>query len=218
MKGLLIKDFKLLKSQTNFFITIFIIGILLMVMQGSPIIPISYGTLMFSMFTLSTISYDEFDNCNAFLFTLPVTRKQYVLEKYVFGILVAVIPWAVSTGISVIYQTIKNPGEDLTELLISAPVMLCFALVFLGLTLPVQLKFGADKGRMAMFGVMGVIVVIGFVIGFVLKSLGIPLEEMISNLTTMGLAGLLGAILTFCAVLWVISYSVSLKIIVKKQF
>ncbi len=218
MKGLLIKDLKLLKNQTNFFITICVIGILLMVMQGNAIIPISYGTLMFSMFTLSTISYDEFDNCSAFLFTLPVTRKQYVLEKYVFGILVAVVPWAVSIVVSVVYQTIKNPGEDLLELLMTALVMLCFALAFLGLTLPVQLKFGADKGRMAMFGVMGAIVVVGFVIGFVLKSLGIPLEEIISNLTTIGLAGLIGAAMVFCGILWMISYSISLKIIMKKQF
>ena len=34
---------------------------------------------------MSSISYDEFDNGNAFLFSLPITRKDYVLEKYIFG-------------------------------------------------------------------------------------------------------------------------------------
>lgn len=36
------------------------------------------------MFTATTISYDGFDNCYLFLMTLPVTRKKYVNEKYLF--------------------------------------------------------------------------------------------------------------------------------------
>lgn len=55
-----------------------------------------------SMFSLSTISYDEFDNGNAFLFSLPITRKGYVIEKYIFGIMLGVISLILSTIIACI--------------------------------------------------------------------------------------------------------------------
>ena len=35
--------------------------------------PLGFLTFALSLFTLSTISYDEFDNGYAFLFTLPIT-------------------------------------------------------------------------------------------------------------------------------------------------
>ena len=88
MKGLLIKDFKLLQGQKNFFITIIAIaGIMAIFMEDASFI-IGYMTFVGSLFTLSTISYDEFDNGNAFLFSLPITRKDYILEKYGFGLIV----------------------------------------------------------------------------------------------------------------------------------
>ena len=80
MKGLLIKDFKLLKGQKNFFFIVCLVGVMLMVTSASPSYVISYMTFVFSMFTLSSVSYDEYDNGLAFLFCLPVTRKKYVRE------------------------------------------------------------------------------------------------------------------------------------------
>ena len=44
---------------------------------------VGYVTFIFTLFTVSTISYDEYDNGYPFLFTLPITRRQYVNEKYV---------------------------------------------------------------------------------------------------------------------------------------
>ena len=49
---------------------------------------VSYFTMIASMFVLSTISYDEYDNGYAFLFSMPFSRTSYVKEKYVFSILV----------------------------------------------------------------------------------------------------------------------------------
>ena len=87
MKGLLIKDFKLMMMQKNFFLSIIAIAVVLTVFVKNPSFIIGYLTFIGSVFTLSTISYDEFDNGNAFLFSLPITRKLYALEKYVFGFL-----------------------------------------------------------------------------------------------------------------------------------
>ena len=58
MKGLLIKDFKLLKNQKQFFVVIGVISIMLLLTNENPSFTITYTTMMFSMFTMSTISYD----------------------------------------------------------------------------------------------------------------------------------------------------------------
>lgn len=202
----------------NFYLVICAIGVVLMLTQGNTFILISYGVIMFSMFTLSTISYDEFDNGTAFLFTLPVSRKLYVAEKYVFGFAAAVIPWLVTTVFAGVYTIIKEPGTDLTEWLLTACVMLCAAFLLLAVTLPAQLKFGADKGRIALFGVVGAVVVLGVAISYILKALGIPLADILNNLSTVGLAGAVAGVTVFCILLWLISFSISLKIMEKKQF
>ena len=89
MKGLLIKDFKLLKVQKNSFLLILCIAIGMEIFTNSTSSSFIIGYLSFvaTLFTLSSISYDEFDNGNAFLFSLPITRKSYVIEKYGFGMI-----------------------------------------------------------------------------------------------------------------------------------
>ena len=90
MKGLLIKDIRLMKSQGAVLLGLLVIVAIFMgfVSDVSPSFVVTYITIFLSIFTATTISYDEFDNCYLFLMTLPITRKKYVNEKYVFGILI----------------------------------------------------------------------------------------------------------------------------------
>ena len=62
MKGLLIKDFKLMKNQKQFFLMILFFCIFFLVINRNPAFMISYLMVMCSFFTLSTISYDDFDS------------------------------------------------------------------------------------------------------------------------------------------------------------
>ena len=56
---------------------------------------IGFLTFVMSLFSVSSISYDEFDNGNAFLFSLPITRTTYVVEKYCFGLILGLSAWTV---------------------------------------------------------------------------------------------------------------------------
>src|SRR5699024_6759865 len=107
MKGLIIKDFKLLMMQKSFFITLAIVAIFFGITTDT-IFVIGFLTMICSMFALSNISYDEFDNGNAFLFSLPITRKGYVIEKYIFGIMLGVISLILSTIIACILTLFLN--------------------------------------------------------------------------------------------------------------
>ena len=80
MKGLLIKDFKLMKNQKNFFFIMIFIAAAMLFAEFESTFVVSYFTMIASMFVLSTISYDEYDNGYAFLFSMPFSRTSYVKE------------------------------------------------------------------------------------------------------------------------------------------
>ena len=61
MKGLLIKDFKLMKNQKNFFFIMIFIAAAMLFAEFESTFVVSYFTMIASMFVLSTISYDEYD-------------------------------------------------------------------------------------------------------------------------------------------------------------
>ena len=107
MKGLLIKDFKMLKSQKQFFAIITLIGILFLATYNSMSFVISYITIVFAMFGITSLSYDEADNGTAYLFSLPFDRKTYVAEKYIFSFLMLLTGWGIITVLSVIVSVIR---------------------------------------------------------------------------------------------------------------
>ena len=90
MKGLLIKDFRLLKGQVYFLLIVTVCVIVFMI-NGSEAFGVAYVCSMVALLSLTTVSYDEYENGSAFLFTLPITKKDYVKEKYLFaGILLLI--------------------------------------------------------------------------------------------------------------------------------
>lgn len=68
MKGLLIKDFKLMKNQKNFFFIMIFIAAAMLFAEFESTFVVSYFTMIASMFVLSTISYDEYDKAMPFCF------------------------------------------------------------------------------------------------------------------------------------------------------
>ena len=149
MKGLLIKDFKLLKGQKNFFMTITAISIIMIIVSPGTSFPIGFLGFVGALFSLSSISYDEFDNGNAFLFSLPITRKDYVLEKYVFMLLCGGGFWAVSAAAGFVADYIRGDVVSLLEWLMPMFLILLEMTIFLAVMLPVSLKYGMEKSRTA---------------------------------------------------------------------
>ena len=90
MKGLFIKDLRLMMMQKRFFIMILLIAISMVAVTGDISFIVGYLTFICPLFCISTISYDEFDNGYAFLFTLPIQKKDYVKEKYAFALTLAI--------------------------------------------------------------------------------------------------------------------------------
>lgn len=117
MKGLLVKDLKLVKNQGKILILLAIaMGAVFGIMDANPSFVVSYMTIFFTIFTISTISYDEYDNGFAFLLTLPATRQQYVHEKYLFSLIMMGGAWAGGMAVSILLGLIWRPEGGFSEL------------------------------------------------------------------------------------------------------
>ena len=121
MKGLFVKDIELMKQQKQFFILVVVMGVILnLAGSGSVSFATGYFTIVTAIFAITTISYDEFDNGLAFLMTLPVTRKQYVAEKYLLGAGLTAVAWGIATITGVICKGVAELQGCLSETIIGS--------------------------------------------------------------------------------------------------
>lgn len=214
MRGLLTKDFCLLAGQKRFFIIVIAIAVLFLITGQNETFVIGYVTMLCTFFSISTIHYDEFNKGSSFLFTLPFGRKEYALEKYLFGIILGVLGWLVSSVAGIAIASTKRTvdfGEWGTLVLAYLPVLL----IMLSLMIPIELKFGAEKGRIASFIVFFVIFGFCFLGSEMADILGLDLSGMLENLSMERLA--LAAVV-FTLLVLAVSVSASIKIMEKKQF
>lgn len=169
MMALLLKDLALLKQQKQFFLVMAGLVVFYSFFSSGTAFTfaIVYMGIMMGMFTLSTISYDEYNNGTVFLFTLPISRREYVLEKYVFAAIMSACSTVVATAFCLGAGYAKGMfanGADVVEFFAGgiggALVTVC---LMLSLMIPLQLKFGSEKSR---------IVWIGCTLGFVAVAVG----------------------------------------------
>ena len=217
MKGLLIQDFKLIKMHRNYFAMIIAIAFVISLLTEDTTFMLGFISFITSMFTISTISYDEFDNGNAFLFTLPIDRKKYAAEKYVFGMLLGGCSLFLAIILAVILNLIEK-SDTISNILISGGMLLPFILLLLSILIPFQLKFGSEKGRIVISAVFSIVFLISFVLGKSIGMLGINIAEVINRISLLGAGGLFILIFVISMIVVLFSMKVSISIMNKKEF
>ncbi len=157
MAGLLEKDFRLIFSRWQTLIVFLICAIVIgNSMDGTFII--GYLSMLGMVLLVGTASYDELDNGMAFLFTLPVSRKTYVREKYIFCVVGTVLFWAIGMLFyfgSTFFKTGEIPFilEDIIGGLFFIPIFI----LGLCILLPIELILGSQKSRVGLVVFMGAI-------------------------------------------------------------
>lgn len=218
MKGLFIKDFKLLSMQKNFILLIIAIVFSMFIFGDDLIFPVGFMTFIASILAVSTISYDEFENGNAFLFTLPFSRKEYVLEKYCFGLLIGSLMWILSLSITIFVNDVRE--FMLFSHLLQASYALFVIMIFLqAIMYPFYLKFGNERGRIAIIISFAALSVLFIGIGKLFELFfGIDLIKWIDALPLTDI-GVVSMILTGIALFALfISLKVSFSIVIHKEF
>ena len=222
IKGLLKKDlYNLASYKTTLIIVVLFCGIAIIgtdaIYWGSVVIGIIVG-----MISLSTFSYDEMSKSNKYILILPVTRKEIVLEKYVLAIGATILGGILGFIVTLLVSNVMNylrPDNliDINiETLLATSVGGMFGISLIqSIQIPSIFKWGAEKGRIQMFIVLFVLVIIGAIAGFLLKQAGlsVDIEKLEIILNNFGLVAL---VLLSC-LMYFISYKISYKIYKNKE-
>lgn len=203
MKGLLTKDLLILKQQAKTAVFILLCGIMMSFTFEKTMV-IGYITIIGTMLAFSTIGYDEFDNGYSFIFTLPVSRRTYVREKYVLALGCAFSMAVLGGIIALVMMLADGTQHALEETLISSGSMIAVAILFISFMIPVRIKYNAEKGRVIMYILYAAVLVGGFAGSKLISMLGIDMHAFISKLDAMNpwviLCILAIAVLIFLAV------------------
>lgn len=218
MSGLLMKDLELLKVNIKTYFIVFAVGIIyLFVQTDGSIFFISYMIFVSLSVTVGTISYDGYNHGMNFLMTLPVTRKQYVWSKYLLGFCFAAVTGMAALLIGILKVQVTG-NQEMQDLLISAGVSMILAGMILCGTIPLRLKYEAEKSRIIMVAAAAALFLLvavcregyniykkGFVRGF----------EFLERISGWQTACLMIVLLMICTA---VSVKVSERIMERKEF
>lgn len=147
MTGLLWKDLKNLKHQMGIYA--FMAGIWLVVGVVNRDASFFSGLLMMLsvMMPLSALGYDERAGWDRYALTMPVSRADLVVSKYLLGGVFALLGALFSVVLGLLLS--GGAGEGLG----TALLLLSVGLFFLSVTLPLMFKFGVEKGRFLLIAI-----------------------------------------------------------------
>ena len=103
-EGFTDKRYKADKTRGIFILFVVAAYAVLQLGAGNSEMSVGLTTLILSIFSITSITYDEYDNGMPFLFTLPITRREYVRVKYVFGFALATMTWVVMSIICFCFE------------------------------------------------------------------------------------------------------------------
>ncbi len=219
MKGLLVKDLKLLiSSQRTIVVGLLFVAMFMLSFDFDYIFIVGWVAYFAMMVSIGTINYDELDNCNAFLFTLPFSRSTYVAEKYVFVLVSTIGSWLIALCAVMGFQLFSHQTTDTFSLLSYTTTLLPVAFLMISLILPIQLKFGIEKSRVAMMIVFCAIFAVSYFGVDTFKN-NVSANELITNIMTFTSTNIIqGVALLAGLMLLYVSFVVSKNIVEHKEF
>ena len=217
MKALFIQDIRYMLTQKSFLFLIALVGIVLALTQNDNyIFVIGYLGFMGMITGMMSVTMDDQSNGLTFLFSLPIDRRVYVREKYVFIVLMGVLFGSVATALCLLFRVFADYKAPLDEILATAFGTFFVMLLFVAIMLPLQLKFGAERARLASLIAIGfffaAVLIAGLVVNF---ADALPFIQAFLSMSPVALAGIGAAFLIVCLR---ISYGVSLRIILHREF
>ena len=155
MKGLLLKDFYMMKKYCRAYFLITVVFIAVSFFAEENLFVIFYPCLLCGMIPVNLLAYDERSHWMQFSGTLPYTKAQIVSGKYLIGLLTQVVVLMVTGFAQGIRMAIAGSFvlQDLTVLLL---LMFCVASTS-AITLPFVFKLGVEKGRIAYYLMIGMV-------------------------------------------------------------
>lgn len=208
MRGLILKDLFILKQNYKTFFVLIIFFILAMFQNSSAASFTSVINAVFTMMITTTISYDNLAKWDKYALTMPITRKEMVLSKYICSIIFNLIGLVLGIVIVFAMGIVRN-NLNITEIFISAISSAIVMIIFISLMFPLVYKFGVEKFRIFL------ILIFMIPVFFILA---------LRNMTNVGklidkwLIYIIISVPVIAVIGFVLSYFISIKIYENKEF
>ena len=223
MKGLLVKDLRIAAEQKTLLALMLFCALICLFTMRDPTFVIGYMCLICATLGSTTCAYDEMNKGMSFIMTLPYSRKVYVLEKYLFSLVMGLGAWVLSTILATACMFIlKKPiGAEYIS-----TVFMFLSPIFLipGVMIPIILKFGHARSRIALFIIVGIVLALGGILSLV-GSVNIGMGNYffdageVYGMIRVIPAGYIAAIITVITIIFfVASMLLSLALIKKKEY
>ena len=213
MTGLLYKEFYTLKRYLKQYSTILIMFTLISVYMKSVIYLQSMLSMSLGMLTFTGITYDKMYGWDKLALTMPVSRSGIVLSKYIMSALVSATALIVSSVIGIVIKQFVPVEEGIEDILMVAVVLFGALLLIYAVILPIIYKFGVEKARIMMFGIIAIPIVL---ITILVRYIPEPTQFIEFINSHVVLTGLI--YLVICILIDVISYFISVHIYNQKEF
>lgn len=219
MKGLFIKDFEYLKDSKLLFIFLIVFGFLMSYLNESPYFILGYLSVFSSLLLAGTLNYDDYNSSLATIFILPISKRDYVKQKYLLGLLLGCLFIVLDSFITSInqYRLLHSLSFINLEFLSGILLTLLFSYFITAIITPVTIKLGSQNSQKAIILVFMSIFIIGTIIYYGCQLLGIDIFSVIDNLAinypTISLISVVIIILS----VYLLSYFISLKILNNKE-
>ena len=125
--------------------------------------------------------------------------------------------WAFGTLIVIFKEVITHKYVSI-DTVIAAFIILPIVFAVLAVMLPFQLKFGGEKGRIAIICTLVIVFLIGIVITKVANAFNINLSFLFHDIATLNSIILILVIIGITFFMLFVSYRISLSIMKKKEF
>lgn len=206
MKGLLLKDLYMINRYFRMFLGVALLFIVLSAVLDS-LFYAFYPVVFLSMIPISLLSYDERCHWQQFADAAPYTRRDVVKGKYQLLFLCLAVILILELAAQSI-QMVGTHSFDAGKLLDLIGWIAVCGLVLPAISLPLSMKLGPERGRVAQLFFIGAICAVAY----------IAVSANHVSLTMAAGASVLPFALVGCLVLVHLSYRLSVRFYERREF
>lgn len=217
MKGLLLKDLYSISNYKKQYTLILVFMSIWAVFSKSPSFLGFYVILLGGMMVLSVLSMDETVHFNRYALTMPISVKTLVKEKYVLTCICIGVGSFLALILDIVAMCIPwfEVSGELEEFIVIGGVS-AFFLIAYTITIPIIFKYGVEKARYAYIAVM---LFMGLTIaGTIYLTKDTPVMLFDGLPMMIDILVISGVLLILEALVIVISYRVSLRVVRDKEW
>ena len=188
MKGILLKDFYIIRRQI-LFVSLFLIPLVVLTFfSPSSVTFLVIFIFLGSMMPTAALSYDGRSKWDKLQRMLPVSRKKIVMEKYLLGWICAGIGLALAVIGTVVVRAFQLKKDSVPAFTILWMILFA-SLILEAIMIPVFLKIGPEKGSILMVLIFALIGGIGGALGDIIPNWHFDLQQITAILLAAAVLG-----------------------------